>query len=361
MLRNSQCEGIHITEQISDITALLFADDLLMISDTVNGLQKKLNVLQKYSLKWNLSVNMDKSKVVVFKRGGAIAGTEKWMFNGKPMDVESYYKYLGTTFSCRLKWTQCCKLLALQARKALNMLKHSLKILNNRDPKVCFKLFDSIIVPILTYGAEVWGTDINEEIEAVQNDFCKWILGISKKATNIMARGECGRLPLYVIYMIKPVKYWLKIQNMETTRYPRQCFEMLYNLDLCSNRSTPNWVSKLKSVLNHYGFGDVWLSGGPGDPKVFMSELNQSVRDCALQDWNSKLDNSPKCAFYVMFKKQLTCESYLTFLSYPLKQALASFSDKRRRMIEVSEFNLEKSKTATFVYRFKFIQYMTMA
>lgn len=179
------------------------------------------------------------------------------------MDVESYYKYLGTTFSCRLKWTQCCKLLALQARKALNMLKHSLKILNNRDPKVCFKLFDSIIVPILTYGAEVWGTDINEEIEAVQNDFCKWILGISKKATNIMARGECGRLPLYVIYMIKPVKYWLKIQNMETTRYPRQCFEMLYNLDLCSNRSTPNWVSKLKSVLNHYGFGDVWLSGGP--------------------------------------------------------------------------------------------------
>ncbi len=77
MLRNSQCEGIHITEQISDITALLFADDLLMISDTVNGLQKKLNVLQKYCLKWNLTVNMYKSKVVVFKRGGAIAGTEK--------------------------------------------------------------------------------------------------------------------------------------------------------------------------------------------------------------------------------------------------------------------------------------------
>lgn len=91
MLRNSQCEGIYIAKQISDITALLFADDLLMISDTVNGLQKKLNVPQKYCLKWNLTVNMDKSKVVVFKRGGVIAGTEKWMFNGKPMDVESYY------------------------------------------------------------------------------------------------------------------------------------------------------------------------------------------------------------------------------------------------------------------------------
>lgn len=49
------------------------------------------------------------------------------------------------------------------------MLKQSLKILNNREPRVYFKLFDSIIVPILTYGAEVWGTDINEEIKAVHN------------------------------------------------------------------------------------------------------------------------------------------------------------------------------------------------
>lgn len=91
------------------------------------------------------------------------------------------------------------------------MLKYFLKILNNCDFKVCFKFFDSIIVFILIYGVEVWGIDINEEIEVVQNDFCKWILGISKKVINIMVRGECGRLFFYVIYMIKLVKYWLKI------------------------------------------------------------------------------------------------------------------------------------------------------
>lgn len=41
------------------------------------------------------------------------------------------------------------------------MLKHSLKILNNCEPRVCFNLLDSIID-----GAEVGGTDINEETEA---------------------------------------------------------------------------------------------------------------------------------------------------------------------------------------------------
>lgn len=47
------------------------------------------------------------------------------------------------------------------------MLKYFLKILNNCDFKVCFKFFDSIIVFILIYGVEVWGIDINEEIEVV--------------------------------------------------------------------------------------------------------------------------------------------------------------------------------------------------
>lgn len=36
----------------------------------------------------------------------------------------------------------------------------------------------------------MWGTDIIEEAEAEQSDFCKWILRINIKATNIMAGGE---------------------------------------------------------------------------------------------------------------------------------------------------------------------------
>lgn len=80
MLCNSQCQGIYITEHMLDITALMFADDILMISDTVNGVQKKLNVLQKCCLK-RKTVHMDKSKVstnvMVFMRGGAVASTEK--------------------------------------------------------------------------------------------------------------------------------------------------------------------------------------------------------------------------------------------------------------------------------------------
>jgi hypothetical protein len=39
-----------------------------------------------------------------------------------------------------------------------------------------FRLFDSMVAPILYYGAEIWGTDKVKDIETVQNKFCKWLL-----------------------------------------------------------------------------------------------------------------------------------------------------------------------------------------
>ena len=58
---------------------------------------------------WSLIVNLRKTKIVVFRRGGELKRSEKWYFNGKKMDVVSSYKYLGIIFSTKLKWTAAKK------------------------------------------------------------------------------------------------------------------------------------------------------------------------------------------------------------------------------------------------------------
>ena len=39
-----------------------------------------------------------------------------------------------------------------------------------------FKLFDNIIKPILLFGSEIWGFEISDTIENVQDNFCKRFL-----------------------------------------------------------------------------------------------------------------------------------------------------------------------------------------
>jgi len=66
-----------------------------------------------------------------------------------------------------------------------------------------FKLFDSMIVPILTYGSEIWEFKEAEEIERIQIQFCKCFLGVNSTVNNAMVLGECGRLPLSIVYHTK--------------------------------------------------------------------------------------------------------------------------------------------------------------
>ena len=62
------------------------------------------------------------------------------------------------------------------------------------------ELFDKMIAPILMYGSEIWGFKEAENIESVQNEYCKQILGVPSYTSNIAALAETSRMPLYLNY-----------------------------------------------------------------------------------------------------------------------------------------------------------------
>ncbi|VDI76662.1 Hypothetical predicted protein [Mytilus galloprovincialis] len=69
-IENSGGNGIFIHENFHNVMLLLFAGDLAHLADTPVELQRRLNNLEKNCEKWNMTINMDKSNIVVFKNGG---------------------------------------------------------------------------------------------------------------------------------------------------------------------------------------------------------------------------------------------------------------------------------------------------
>ena len=55
-----------------------------------------------------------------------------------------------------------------------------------------------------------WGSEPHHQIEQVHIKFCTFILGFGQSAHSSAALGECGRLPLYIQYEERYVKYWFK-------------------------------------------------------------------------------------------------------------------------------------------------------
>ena len=67
------------------------------------------------------------------------------------------------------------------------------------------KLFDTIVLPVLFYGAEVWGMVKSEEIEKVQFQF---ILQVPTKAPTAAVMAELGQFPLLLHTQLKATKYY---------------------------------------------------------------------------------------------------------------------------------------------------------
>ena len=258
------------------------------------------------------------------------------------MKVVNFYKYLGIIFSCRLKWSVCCKTLSAQCEKALNLIKHCMCKLGTRDITLGFRLFDSMAAPILFYGAEVWGTSIRSEIETVQNKFCKWLLGMGQKVNNHIARGECGRYELYINYMCRPIKYFLHIQKLDENRLPKQCYRMMFKMN---ENGRVSWCTKIQELLFHHGFGHVWENQGVEDDKLFISLYEQRLKDINFQHFSEYICNSSKCSFYSKVNDPISINSindHIHKLSFNLRfEVLSIICSNHKLAIEQGRRNNE--------------------
>ena len=136
------------------------------------------------------------------------------------------------------------------------------------------------------------------------------------------ALSECGRLPLCTTYVYNCIKNWLNLLRLEPNRYPKQCYNMLFQID---NAGRDTWATSVKQLLYSFGFGYVWLAQGAGD-QLFLNTFKQRLIDFYSQTIHSEIELMSKGNHYQNFKSLLTEEKYLSInLSYDLKKVLANF------------------------------------
>jgi hypothetical protein len=108
--------GLTLSLDAFTLFIMLLADDVVLLSETVIGLQTQLNILYDAASSLQLKVNMNKSNIIVFRKGGYLAAREQWYYNRTIMPVVNVYKYLGIMFSTRLSFSAACRDLTSRAK-----------------------------------------------------------------------------------------------------------------------------------------------------------------------------------------------------------------------------------------------------
>ena len=321
-VNTNQCPGIYVNELYPNINMLLYADDLVLVGDSVGHVQQLLNNLSDFCNKFGLAVNLEKTNFMVFRNGGIVKANEKVYLNGKRIELAPYYKYLGIIISSRLSWTPAQKTLSQQAEKCFNLI-NNLNYECDFSFKTCNELFDKCVVPVVTYSSEVWGVNFHECVDDVLLKFCRLQLGVGSKTPLPAILGECGKHSLGIYCTLKCIKYWLKLVHLPDDNLLKSCYNMV--LTHC-NVGRSNWASNIKSCLYRYGFGYVWENQGVQNIQAFLDEFKMRLIDCTVQTWKNNMSNMPKLRSLRLFKKEFLLEPYLLLeSSFKIRHVIAKF------------------------------------
>ena len=318
------------------VSHLFFADDLILLSTEKEGLQNSLDCLWNYCSKWNLTVNLDKTNIMIFSNKKVSASQYGFYYNHFLVTQTYEYKYLGIIFTYNGILRQAAEQLADRARKAYYSIKSSLPYSCKLSVKTLLKLYHSLIEPILLYGAEIWISDFNVNInkcdnlpfEKVQHLILKDILGVHNKASNLAVKYEVGELPVCFKAFTSMFKYFSRLNNHNQPNNIEN--EILIAAkredDILNNSgSKVSWqkpIHKLKQKLD--------LPTLEIPKNVFVNTLQNFYKKNVFTELdNIKTSNSGKLLFYSQIKDTSKYELQ-DYLKFPIQKPIRASLTKLR-------------------------------
>ena len=298
----------------TNISCLLYADDIVIMSLSEEGLQKCLDELNKFCKEWKLTISMKKTKCITFQKQSKVNRRSSFFIDGKVVQNVSEFIYLGVNIKSNGSFHSTLKNLSCKASSAIFALNSRFK-LNKIPVKAAFKLFDTTILPILTYGSEVWGIYLNMdstkwdkcEIEQTHLQFCNHILGINRSSTNHLTRFETGRYPIRLHIDYKILTFRKHILSMPKDSIIYQALLMDKNLHDAGHIVTLTSYIKNLNLMNlrHVQGNNCNLENS--NKKQIKSILSEYYKNISL----SQLSVNPKARLYLQHKTEPRYEPYL--------------------------------------------------
>ena len=303
---------------------LLYADDTVVLAESVEDMQKALDALKVYCDMWGLHINTDKTKVMIFSRG-KVRKLPIFVFDKKQVEIVWDYKYLGVVFNYNNRFGKAQKSQCVTASRAMfSLLK---RCRHEKLPiDIQLDLFEKCVHPVLLYGCEVWACENMEVICRMQLRFLKIVLGIKSTTPTCMVLGELGRFPIEIEAKIRMLAFWYKLVNdmeMGSNKLSSLLLKLCYEqLDRGSYKF--QWLEYVRVQLENLGLPYFWHYR-TCSLNQFKGIVRQRLQDQFLQSWYRQLEDNSVCWNYRLFKESFCFEEYLKILPVLLRQNLLRF------------------------------------
>ena len=204
------------------LTNLLFVDDASLVATGYERARCLLELLADFCRATGMVCNATKCEVLVF--GGN--SRERKRLRAAPyvlcdqrlrvLNDDETAKYLGLTYGSGRRFTGCTGELLKAGRRAMHSLLNLCRENKIYVPKLRLDLFWSLVVPVFSYGAQVWGPDfINVTFESAmtnpmveeQRAYMRAVVG-ARCPTHALLYRELAQRPLQYHWAKLVLRFW---------------------------------------------------------------------------------------------------------------------------------------------------------
>jgi len=235
---------------------LLYADDLILKSTSPEGLQRQLDALGSFCEQRQLTVNLSKTKIVICE--ARMSDCRELVFSGTTVERHDEYRYLGFVFHVTKNMAYGVEYLVAAGKKAVHAMRRRCISLHLSEPATICKLFDILVLPILSYSCEVCAVNpkVGAKAELVHRQFLKQLLGVRKSTTNQIVLAEFGRFPLQIHFWQQILRYHNRVRALPNSR-----LDKLALIDGFWDSNPPhrvealsgNWRSDVRRITDTHG------------------------------------------------------------------------------------------------------------
>ena len=315
-----------ISLQGKPINHFLYADDLVLVSESAIGLQSCLDKLGIYARDKSLTISIKKSKTMVFNSAGLFI-KERFYIGGDALEPVDSFCYLGFEVKPSGSTSHGASILIDKSLKALRPLQRA--IANFQIPfDLALRLFHALVEPIAMYNVENWSilsdkqlANLNADtvsnfidkapLDVLHRKVLRYTLGVNNSAPNIAIYGDSGETPLSIKGFTLLVNFWHHLNSLPD--------HSLAKLALIENISLKTkWLKTVEKIMNIFNLAEHI------DNDSFKDTSKKIGREFYKTQWTTSLSNNEQSR--VKFYKQINSEfrrSGYTLLPYYQRKVVA--------------------------------------
>ena len=286
-----------VTIERIQITALGYADDIVLIAETPEKLQALVKICEEWSRKNGMKFSTEKCKVLALNVGPKGLAIK---LSGKSMEAVSQLKYLGIIISRSRLTTLYGRHIEKMLEKAetrINVIRHMGYQRDGLRPEASIRMYKILVRPILEYAAQVLSyqnyyfterecakiqepVEFIKKMESFQNRALKKIISCPKNTSPAVIRLLTGTMPITGRMDMLKLRYFWKIDHATVENMTHQVYLGLRKNFLKSNKG---YIHEVFNLCCKYNRMDIWHGQCPKKINP-LSRIRNIVLDYHLKN-----------------------------------------------------------------------------